>query len=211
MTRNFARHGLYALCAVLGGCGGGGGSTQKSCPIGDLTQPAQLEIVNLGADQATVNQTQASAKVPLIPPPQGGWIMLIGARAKNVDGCQLTLTTALLDACDGTILQLDRRPTVLEEGSDGWGTSSLTTYGNLPVCPTLTATRDLHEQPYVVQVVIEDVNGQKASKSITVVPTCGDEPSRCTCECAFDYKTGQSCDMPPVDAGTPATCVDASS
>ncbi len=181
----------------------------KSCPIGDLTAPAELEIVNLGSDQATISKTQAQASVPLIPPPQGGWIILIGARARNLDGCRLNLTTALVDACTGEILSIDKRPTLLEVGADGWGVSSVTTFGNLPVCPVLTATRDLHEVPYIVNVLVEDASGKQASASITIVPTCGDEPSRCRCECARDYTTGQSCDLPPVDAGAPETCVDA--
>ncbi|HEX4420137.1 MAG TPA: hypothetical protein VH165_19615 [Kofleriaceae bacterium] len=214
MTRliRVSSHGYaYAYvigAALLGSCGGSDKPTAKSCPIGDPTAPAELQIVNLEADQATVNLTQASDLVPLVPPPQGGWIVLLGARARNLDGCQLTLTTALVDACTGQILQVDVRPTQLELGDDGWGVSSLTTFGNLPVCPQLTATRDLHDVPYIVKVVVEDTHGQKASAQLSIIPTCGTEPSRCTCECARDYVMGQSCDQPPIDAGV-STCVDA--
>jgi len=200
------RRHLLLFCAVLAsGCSGDDGPPPKSCPIGDLTAAAELQIVNLGADLTTISTTQDSDKVPLVAPPQGGWIVLIGARARNLDGCQVTLTTALVDACDGTILNLDVRPTVLDAGADGWGTSSVTTFGNLPVCPTLTSTRDLNGQPYIVQVAIEDVNGQKASTSMTIVPTCGSDPSRCSCECAQDYQTGQVCTTPPGDPA-PEAC-----
>lgn len=200
---------LGAWTAALAvGCGGGG-SKVEPCPIGDPSAPAELQIVNLEADQATVSVTQSMAKVPLIPPPQGGWIVLLGARARNLDGCQATLTTALIDTCDGQILQIDKRPTRLEMGADGWGVSSVTTFGNLPVCPQLTATRDLHDVPYEIRVQIEDVHGQKATASMTVVPVCSAGPSRCMCECARDYTVGSSCEQPVVDAGAPPACVDA--
>ena len=66
------------------------------------------------------------------------------------------LTTVLIDACSNAIIQIDRRPTKLEVGSDGWGVSSVTTFGNLPVCPQPTATRDLHDVPYIVKVQVDD-------------------------------------------------------
>jgi hypothetical protein len=69
----------------------------------------------------------------------------------------------------------------------------LTTFGNLPVCPQLTATRDLHDVPYIIKVSVEDADGQKATASLTVVPTCPVEASRCTCECDRDYVVGNEC------------------
>jgi hypothetical protein len=197
-----------AVAVLVIGCGGDP-KPQPPCPIGDQSAPAELQIVNLEADEATVSMTQAMAKVPLVPPPQGGWIVLLGARARNLDGCGLALTTALVDACDGQILQIDKRPTHLELGADGWGVSSLTTFGNLPVCPQLTATRDLHDVPYTVNVVVEDIHHKKASASLTIIPTCGTDPSRCACECARDYVVGSACNQPAVDAGVPPACVDA--
>lgn len=176
--------------ALVVGCGS---DPKPSCPIGDLSAPVELQIMNLEADQATVVATQAMAKVPLVAPPQGGWIVLLGARARNLDGCQVSLTTALVDAIDGQILQLDRRPTRLEVDAEGWGVSSLTTFGNLPVCPQLTATRNLHGEPYLVKVIVEDDRGKKAEASLTVIPTCAADGSRCTCECDRNYVVGNPC------------------
>src|SRR5262249_12366393 len=170
----------------------------EPCPIGDLTSPTEMQIIHLDADSNVV-QTMPMQKVPLIPPPQGGWIVLLGVRAKNIDGCRATLTTALVDACDNQLIQVDRRPTKLDMDADGWGVTTATTFGNLPVCPQLTAKRDLHEVPYMVKVTIEDTEGQKASSTMTVVPTCLDSASRCPCECNRDYKTGDACTTASTD------------
>jgi hypothetical protein len=183
--------------ALLAACGGGGGGGDDAppqavpCPIGDLSAPAEMQIVHLDENNAVID-TQPMQTVPLIAPPQGGWIVLLGVRAKNLD-CHAVLTTALVDPCDDQTIQVDRRPTQLDVGSDGWGLSSLTSFGNLPVCPQSTAARDLYGVPYTVKVLVEDAAGQKASSELTVVPTCLDSTSRCTCECNHDYVLGADC------------------
>jgi hypothetical protein len=203
------RRWLWATAASLlvpAGCGShdaGTDAAPKSCPIGDLNAPAELEIIHLDASD-TVIRTQPMAQVPLLPPPQGGWIALVGARARNIDGCQTTLTTALVDGCDRQIIQIDKRPTHLELGADGWGTSTVTTFSNLPVCPQLTAKRDLHDVPYDVMVVVEDSGGQKASATLTVVPACQSGDPLCMCQCDRDYAIGSSCNPPPT--GGHGTC-----
>lgn len=195
-----------SLLLLPAGCGGkheAGIDAGPKCPIGDLEAPAELEIVHQDAT-STVLQTQSMAQIPLLPPPQGGWIVLLGARARNIDGCQVTLTTALVDRCDQQIIQIDKRPTRLEPGADGWGTSTVTTFGNLPVCPELTAKRDLHDVPYDVTVVVEDSGGQKASATLPVVPTCPTGDALCLCQCDRDYVIGSSCNPPPT--GGHGTC-----
>jgi hypothetical protein len=196
-----------AALVVPAGCGGSHGAAAdagaRPCPIGDLAAPAELEIVHLDGSNAVIH-TQAMAQVPLLPPPQGGWIVLLGARARNLDGCNATLTTVLIDGCDQQIIKVDKRPTRLEPGADGWGTSTVTTFGNLPVCPQLTAKRDLHDVPYNVQVVVEDPGGQKASATLAVVPVCPPGDALCTCQCDRDYVIGSSCN--PLPPGGHETC-----
>lgn len=186
---------LFGGALLWTGCGGGSSAIpDPTCPIGDMSAPAEMQIVHLDENNALV-ETQAMQTVPLIAPPQGGWIVLLGVRARNIDGCQVTLTTALVDECDDQLIQIDKRPTQLELGADGWGVSSVTTFGNLPVCPQLTAARDLDNVPYQIKVTIEDRDGQKASSTMTVVPTCPGGASRCSCECDRDYVVGKECPM----------------
>ncbi len=186
---------------LLIGCGSDPKPVMR-CPIGDISAPAELQIVHQDANFSVV-ETQPMAEVPLIAPPQGGWILLLGVRAKNIDGCQANLTAALVDPCDNQILQFDGRPTHLDMGADGWGVSSLTTFSNLPVCPQFTTSRDLDNVPYMITVIIEDADGQKATASLTVVPTCSPDSPLCFCECDRDYVMGSQC---PATSVPHATC-----
>jgi hypothetical protein len=173
------------------------------CGTNSKQAPAEIQIVHQDANNLVI-ETQPMAQVPLIAPPQGGWIVLLGVRAKNIND-QATLTTALVDACDNQIIQVDGRPTHLDIGADGWSQSSLTTFGNLPVCPELTATRDLHDVPYIIKVSVEDADGQKAIASLTVVPTCPTDAPRCACECDRDYVVGNECPTIVTPHGTCST------
>jgi hypothetical protein len=190
------------ISALLVGCGGD--PQMMECPIGDISAPAEMQIVHLDENNAVI-QTQAMQSVPLIAPPQGGWIALLGVRARNLDGCRAVLTTALVDACDDQVIVIDQRPTVLEMDADGWGVSTVTSFSNLPVCPQLTAARDLTSVPYTIKVSIKDANGQMAASELSVVPTCQDGTSRCACECNLDYVLGAECPATP----TPHTTCDA--
>jgi hypothetical protein len=198
-------HALLVLAAAIASaCGGDDTPDTAPCPIGDMSAPAELEIVHLDAQNMVV-KTQAMTEIPLQQPPQGGWIVLLGARARNIDGCRITLKTTLVDPCNGEILSLDARPTKLVLGSDGWGMSSLTTFGNLAVCPQPTASLDVHDVPYVMQVIVEDSDGKKAQAQITVVPVCPAGNAMCTCQCARDYVVGSACGTAATDAGVPHT------
>ena len=197
-------HPVALAGAIALGCGGGephpDASETQPCPIGDLGAPAELEIVHLDA-QNTVVESTAMMAVPLIQPPQGGWIVLLGARARNIDGCRISLTTALIDPCNDEILKIDQRPTKLIVGSDGWGVSSVTAFSNLEVCPHIASTRDLDDVPYILRVRIEDDEGRKAQTEITLVPTCPAGMAMCNCQCARDYVVGSQCGpMPPHDS-----------
>jgi hypothetical protein len=164
------------------------------CPIGDPTQPAQLEIIHLDTAFQVVTTTPDGV-VPLVQPPQGGWIAMLGARATNIDGCRVDLTTSFRDTASGPVIKVDRRPTTLDDAGDGFGVTSAIGIGNLPFCPQLTAARDLHDQPYVVTVSLDDAYGQHAEQSLTIIPVCPDpDPTgRCLCECSKDYVVGGAC------------------
>lgn len=193
-----------AVLVVCAACSGGHKTPDAlvRCPLGDPTQPAQLEIYH--QDRAfTRVKTTPGAQVPLIAPPQGGWIVLLGARATNLDACHLTLTTSFRDTCGGAIIQVDRRPTQLDDTGDGWGLTNLNSFGNLPICPEVTAKQDLHDVPYEVTVTLEDLDGQKATQSIVIDPVCPDpDPTgQCLCTCDHNYVLGGPCPPGGPDAG----------
>lgn len=184
----------YCLAAImLAGCSGPAAEPDAlmRCPIGDPAAPLEMEVEHIDSNLNIVPTTEG-AMVPLHPPPQGGWILLLGVRARNLDGCQLTLTTSFKDPGSSQIIKVDRRPARLMDTGDGWGLSTVSTFGNLPVCPQLTSTRNLYDQPYDVTVEIEDIDGKTASKTMALTPTCPDAPL-CRCECDRDYVLGTVC------------------
>lgn len=203
MTRRLA-----PLLLGAAACSGGGASVDASidarrCPIGHPGEPVELEIVHLDAEDL-VYTTQPDEQVPLLPPPQGGFILLLGARATNLDGCNLQLTTSFRDPCSDEIIKIDQRPTILEDTGDGWGITSLSSYGNLPLCPQVTSVHDLHDQPYIISVALRDLDGNQGEKELRVVPVCPPDAPLCTCQCDHNYVVGGAC--PPTGPDAPPSC-----
>jgi hypothetical protein len=133
-------------------------------------------------------------------------------RARNVDGCPLDISTSIRDTCTSAIIALERRPVTLEPTADGWleplQPAELTNYSNLPACPRANLDRDVHAQPYLLTIRIEDKDGRMAETQIDIVPTCA-EPAfmdQCLCECRSDYRLGEECTGERPDAGTSAAC-----
>src|SRR5262245_31652631 len=91
----------------------------KECFVGDPAMPAEIEPVFRDVDN-TMKPLAEGGQIPLILPPQGGKVMVVGVRAKNLDGCPLTIATSIRDTCSNSIIALENRPVTLEEGSDGW-------------------------------------------------------------------------------------------
>jgi hypothetical protein len=193
---------LSLAAALAAACGGGGDTSDDGaapCPIGDVAAPIELEVVHLD-EQSQVKPTTNGTRVPLVAPPQGGWIVLLGVRARNLDGCGLKLTTSFNEACNGPVIKLDSRPARLMDMGDGWGVSTVGTFGNLPICPQVTSARNLHGEAYDVTVAIEDRAGKRAAKTLKLTPYCPSD-DRCTCECDRNYVVGGSCPPGGVDAG----------
>ncbi|MBI4820986.1 MAG: hypothetical protein HY791_32275 [Deltaproteobacteria bacterium] len=179
-----------------------------SCPMGDLSLPIEAHIVHRNED-AQLELTEQNGEIPLIQPPQGGKVLFVGVRAKNLDGCGVRISASLRDPCSGLLVSLERRPVDLALSADGFGEparpETIDNFSNLPACPRAGTDRDLFGQTYLLRVTIEDRDGRKAEASLAVVPRCAD-PTRelCECECRSDYVLGESCGARP-DAGTSST------
>jgi hypothetical protein len=201
-----------SLAASLSACRRGGFlDAGVSCPIGDPTRPVEMSIVHRNAD-GTLAMTEDNGTIPLIQPPQGGRVLFVGARAKNLDGCPVVIHVALIDDCSGLAV-VDDRPVILEQGADGWGEpkqpSELSNYANVPVCPDPNAPRDHNDEVHTLKVTITDRYGKTASRTIHVTPVCGepDKLAECKCECSANFRLGTPCGTTR-DGGT-FMCVDA--
>jgi hypothetical protein len=170
----------------------------KSCPYGDLSQPIDMTIV----DRTTGGTIESTMdKLPLIEPPQGGKVAFISVRAKNLDGCPLTITASLRDICDQSVIALQVRPIALDHAtSDGFGepgeTDELFNFLNLPACPAAAAIRNIQGEQYDLTVRVDDMkNNKSAEKTIRVTPYCAesDKMNECLCECSTRAVLGEPC------------------
>lgn len=172
-----------------------------SCFVGDPSKPIEFEVVHRTAEGDCVS-TQEMAEVPLIQPPQGGKVLFVGVRARNLNGCGLTLATALVEPETGSVISLERRPVMLEPVDDGWmepeRPTEASNYSNLPACPRADLTRSIEGEVYELRVNITDSEGRKAATSMQVIPICGESnlAALCQCECSKDYRLGSECSEP---------------
>ena len=197
-----------ALAALAtGGAGCSDDDPQASCPVGDRAQPIELAIVY--SDGVELFDLVDGGAVPLRRPLQGGQAILIGVRARNVDGCRVNLTTTLRDPEDGRSLGLDIRPVRLEPGTDGWARPAqpyFQSVGSTPACPNLAGDADIHGTAWRVELRLDEDGGRSATVFATVRPFCDDVSPQldCECECDADYELGAQCPLPDIDAGVDA-------
>jgi hypothetical protein len=164
----------------------------------DAPASPELAIMYRTRDGKAVDAA-AGAQVPLIFPPQGGFVMLVGARVLHLDHTSVTITASLRDALDTPVLTLEMRPVQLAAGVDGWASpanpSDMFDWANLPTCPLSTATRDLYNQAYVLRIAAADGGATMAEQKLSIVPTCeaGTNGDMCRCQCRLGYKLGDPC------------------
>ncbi len=183
-----------------------------SCFVGTPALDAEIQIVHRSVEGTT--QT-TSVAVPLIQPPQGGKVLLVGVRARNLDGCPLQLSASLRDECNNKILTLERRPVILEPQADGWAVPkdpiNLDNFSNLPGCPRSDNDRPMNGEPYLLKVTVTDKSGRTAERTQRITPYCGAEPEfahLCECECRSRFDR-EECPAVLPDAGAiSGTCWD---
>jgi hypothetical protein len=143
-------------------------------------------------------------EVDLFVPMQGGYLLEVEPHVRNVDGCHLTITTALRDACTGALALFEDRNSKMVINADGWGIPR--DEGDdaaVGVCPHIGYPHDIGNGPYILQVVANDTSGHHAEVSLTIIPKCTE--STCTCNCSASYTLGANCATFP-DAGVPPGC-----
>lgn len=158
----------------------------------------EIELMYRSRDGSAV-PCAPDAPVPLVLPPQGGFVMLVGLRAKHVDLSSVMITASIRDTVTDQVLSLEQRPVTLTVGADGWAVpdmpSSLSNWSNLPACPLASATRDTFDQPYLLRIAVQDATGAQADAKLTIVPSCdaGSAGDTCRCECKRGYMLGDPC------------------
>ena len=187
----------------------GGSDASTVCKIpysGDENADIELSIVTL--DPAYKAQPLASGgDASILVPPQGGRVIFVGVRAKNLDPCAVKLAGAVRDPAT-MATRLDTRTINMDVGADGWATSDetdISTFSNVPVCSNTWASTDVFDQTFTLIVSVTDRTGKKATATLDVVPRCDetkmengqDVQKDCLCICKQGYVTGEPCGAAP--------------
>jgi hypothetical protein len=157
---------------VLGACGPGGGPDPSTCHFGDKTLPLQASIVIQRV--GNVADFADGGTVPLVRPPQFGRIALVGVRATNFEGCNLTVNAAFRDPCTGHILGLEERPVVMAPRGDGWAIpfqpGEISNYANVSLCPSSGTSADGFAA--TLEVRVTDPTGRSVTLTAKATPSC---------------------------------------
>jgi hypothetical protein len=177
-----------------------------TCPIGDRSRPIEIRAQTWVPGQPELDDLSNPGGVYLVRPIQGGKVIYVGVRARNVDGCNLMLTAALRDPVSQQVIALEQRPVRLSDYGDGWGRASshVDDLANVPACPNAAAERDIDGSTWTLELRLEEPGGRMAEMSLQVGAGCyiASELDECRCECDSEYVLGGPC--PPletIDAG----------
>ena len=136
-------------------------------------------------------------QAPVEPPPQGGYVMYVGAQARNLDACGVQIGGELRDPDTNDQVGFDARTTNLILGSDGWGRpdpSNNSNVANVSACPDYTP-KDVQGKTYLLGLTVVDRENRKAQVTIPIVPTCALADPQvqrdCLCTCSANYFLGK--------------------
>lgn len=132
------------------------------------------------------------------PPPQGGFVMYIGARARNVDACGIELTGTLRDPDTLALLGRDGRNTDFVKTPDGWAQSDArdnSNEANVNACPAVVG-KDRPGGEFLMEMTVIDREKRTATVSHRVKLACDPalDPAyaaECACECLAGYTPGK--------------------
>jgi hypothetical protein len=171
------------------------------CFFGDPSEEPVAELVHrvgIGAELLT-----EGGDVDMILPPQGGKVILVGVRAKNVNLCAVGVSAAVRDTCDGGLLTREGRGISLVAGDDGWAYPAnpdlLDNYANVAMCPNRASSRDIDGYPYEIEVRLTDqLTRKNVLLTMGIVPRCNEANvlAECECTCDNEYELGIDCSVP---------------
>ncbi len=177
---------LSRVCvlALAGGCVWPGGDDAPSAC--ELTGDLDAEIVF--ADQGgAVMRVADQPNVPLVSAPQGGHILLIGARVRaSVESCSVEVNAALRDPTTSRVIGLEQRPMTISSYGGEWAgpppSIGLSDLANVAVCPSSVVTTSIDAHPYQVEVRVVAAGIAIANATATITPTCSD--TYCHMDCS---------------------------
>jgi len=187
--------------------------------VGDPTAPPQIEVIEMDPNGVARALTDGDT-MTVFTPPQGGGIVYVGARVRNMAPCQVTVTGNLRDPTrEGQpVFQHEGRELQYVEMEDrpGWaeprlrGEQVLDLGPNIPACGSRTfPPRDVSGCEWILEVRARDFADRSVATSFTVFPDCpADDPGTpetepeneqalCRCQCATGLGVDACNDLDP--------------
>lgn len=201
---------LGAIASGIAGCEETFDGPPEILPVqfelgADATLPPTLVPI---ADRDTVSLTR---------PIQGGHVLFIGARVRNISdkGASVLGELRRSKGPDGTplsqpggVLYSDERSVTVEQLADGWKqvVASPNDMANIPGCPNLLDV-DIVDNPLFLVVRYTDGKGRTATAARAVTPRCLDADAAarrsCVCECQARYTVDRCTGLSSPDGGAP--------
>lgn len=167
-----------ALLLLLAGCPNHGDELPECNAVG----PDDVVIV-ASDPYSVISDVTDGSQVPLMSAPQGGHIMLVGARVRTSKDCQLAATASLRDPVTNRVIGLEQRPLLLERGTNGWAMpmQGLAAMPNVAVCPSSVTTM-IVDHPFLLEVSLATLDGEPlVTTHAMITPTCPDNFCRSDC------------------------------
>lgn len=179
-----------ALVLVLAGCG------TSAKPLADL---GTIAVVPTEYDAGKMTQAPLGAQLDLVRPPQGGYVVFVGARVTGFAQPTTVELTGLLKE-GATVISQDARTVTLEQAPDDpnvWipDLRSFTSVSNIAVCPS-NSTTDRVNATFTLEVqVLDRATGRMGAGDQTTQLVCNQSDAmvkaNCTCECQGNFMVGK--------------------
>jgi hypothetical protein len=163
-----------------------------------------IELTATSYDPVAMSQTPLTDGGPLdlLRPPQGGFVVFVGAVVRNLGDTTVTLHASLRDPSGMPIAEDSRTISMQASADDPLAfvpdLRSFTNVANVAVCPS-SSTTDRFDMPFQIEVDVTEVSTHRTGMVVVnVVPTCRQtdpmDLALCKCECAANYSLGK-CSM----------------
>jgi hypothetical protein len=185
---------LLALALVAAGCNSG--------PMGgalDVT-PSMYSY-----DQMALSRLSDGDPIDLTHPPQGGFVLFVGAEVRNLHDATVQLSGKLYDATGTHLLGQDKRSVLFQPSKadpDVWvpDLRSYVNMSNIPVCPSADTDDRFNRAATIEITVVENSSGRSGSGRRQVLPSCRQADAMmlqlCQCECAAGFSIAKCGGIP---------------
>jgi hypothetical protein len=185
----------------------GAGCTDPVPPgkfVGDPKLPPEVQMLFTDGVSLTQSPVADGTEIPMENPPQGGFVVYIGAAARNLDIYNILVAGTLRDPASGSELAFDARNSTMVVGSDGWARTAadVSNTANVNTCPDYF-DKDRVGGEFILEMRVTDRARRTAMVSHRVKLICDPAlnpffTALCQCVCSANY-TFDKCQNVGVD------------